>query len=133
MQTRKKLKFKGRIVIRNSRFIAAFGVFFFSGVTLFVAAARPQVPGKQDQAVRVPENTPDQPLDKEHLAEMKSALQKKQLADDTEKLFQLANELKADMDKTTKDTLSLAVVKKAEQVEKLAHKVREEMKASLGN
>jgi hypothetical protein len=58
---------------------------------------------------------------------------KDQLAADTAKLLQLANELKAEMDKSTKDTLSLSVVKKAEQVEKLAHKVRDEMKTSIGN
>jgi hypothetical protein len=54
--------------------------------------------------------------------------QQKQLADDTEKLLVLANELKAEMDKSTKDTLSLSVIKKAEAVEKLARKVRDEMK-----
>lgn len=52
----------------------------------------------------------------------------KQLADDTAKLLSLANELKAELDKSTKDTLSLSVIKKAEAVEKLAHKVRDEMK-----
>jgi hypothetical protein len=57
----------------------------------------------------------------------------KQLADDTAKLLLLANELKAEMDKSTKDTLSLSVVKKAEEVEKLARKVRDEMKKSIGN
>jgi len=59
--------------------------------------------------------------------------QQKQLADDTAKLLQLANELKAEMDKSSKDTLSLSVIRKSEQVEKLARKVREEMKLSLGN
>ena len=58
---------------------------------------------------------------------------KKQLEDDTAKLLALANELKAEMDKSTKDTLSLGVVKKAEAVEKLAHKVRDEMKKTMGN
>ena len=57
--------------------------------------------------------------------------QQKQLADDTANLLTLANELKAELDKSTKDTLSLSVIKKAEQVEKLAHKVRDEVKASL--
>jgi hypothetical protein len=88
---------------------------------------------KQDQAARAPETTQAQPVEKQQPMETKAQLQQKQLADDTAKLLELANELKADMDKTTKDTLSLAVVKKAEQVEKLAHKVREEMKASIGN
>jgi hypothetical protein len=56
---------------------------------------------------------------------------KNQLAVDTAKLLQLANELKAEMDKSTKDTLSLSVIKKADQVEKLAHKVRDEMKLTI--
>ncbi len=59
--------------------------------------------------------------------------QQKQLADDTAKLLTLANELKIQLDESSKDTLSLSVIKKAEQVEKLAHKVRDEMKASLQN
>ena len=58
---------------------------------------------------------------------------KDQIAADSAKLFQLANELKAEMDKSTKDTLSLSVMKKAEEVEKLARKVRDEMRASLAN
>jgi len=58
---------------------------------------------------------------------------KKQLAADTAKLLQLANELKTEMDKSSKDTLSVNVIKKADQVEKLAHKVRDEMKATIGN
>ena len=57
----------------------------------------------------------------------------KQLTDDTAKLQVLANELKAEMDKSNKDTLSLSVIKKAEAVEKLARKVEDEMKASLVN
>jgi hypothetical protein len=57
--------------------------------------------------------------------------QQKQLADDTARLEALANELKAELDKSGKDTLSLSVIRKAEQVEKLAHKVRSEMKSSL--
>ena len=57
----------------------------------------------------------------------------KQLEEDTAKLLALANELKVEMDKSTKDTLSLTVVKKAEEIEKLARKVRGEMKTSIGN
>ena len=57
----------------------------------------------------------------------------KQLTEDTAKLQLLASELKTEMDKSSKDTLSLGVIKKAEEVEKLAHKVEDEMKASLVN
>jgi hypothetical protein len=36
--------------------------------------------------------------------------------------------LKAQVDKSTKDTLSVDVIKKAEEIEKLAHSVKERMK-----
>jgi hypothetical protein len=65
--------------------------------------------------------------------ELQNQQRKDQLTADTAKLLQLANELKAEMDKSTKDTLSISVLKKADQVEKLAHKVRDEMKLSIGN
>jgi hypothetical protein len=54
-----------------------------------------------------------------------------QLAADTAQLQALAAELKAAMEKSSKDTLSLNVIKKAQEVEKLAHKVRNEMRNSL--
>ena len=47
---------------------------------------------------------------------------------DTDKLVHLANELKAYVDKTNENLLSLEVVKKADEIEKLAHSVREKMK-----
>ncbi len=58
---------------------------------------------------------------------------KAQLAADTARLYQLANELKVEMDKSSKDTLSLGVMRKADEIEKLAKKVREEMVKSIGN
>lgn len=60
-------------------------------------------------------------------------VRQQQLADDTAKLLALATELKAEMDKTSKDTLNMNYVRKAEQIEKLAHQLRDKMKASLGN
>ena len=51
---------------------------------------------------------------------------------DTEKLFQLATELKEAVDKTNEHVLSLDVVKKAEEVEKLAKRVKEKMRDSVG-
>lgn len=50
------------------------------------------------------------------------------LKKDTDKLLILATELKEAVDKTTKDTLSLEVIRKTEEVEKLAKQVREKMK-----
>jgi hypothetical protein len=53
-----------------------------------------------------------------------------QLKSDTDKLVKLAGELKAYVDKTNENMLSLDVMKKAEEIEKLAHSVREKMKGS---
>jgi hypothetical protein len=50
------------------------------------------------------------------------------LEDDVGKLVALTNELKTDVDKTNKDELSLDVVKKAGEIEKLAHDVQSRMK-----
>lgn len=47
---------------------------------------------------------------------------------DTEKLLELATELKQAVDKSNQDTLSLDVIKKAEQIEKLAKEVKDKMK-----
>jgi hypothetical protein len=51
-----------------------------------------------------------------------------EIKQDTLKLFQLATELKDAVDKSDENMLSLDVVKKADEVEKLAKKVKEKMK-----
>ena len=62
----------------------------------------------------------------------KKANQERQAAlkRDTDKLLKLATELKDYVDKTNEAVLSLEVVKKAEEIEKLAHSVKEKMKAN---
>ena len=52
----------------------------------------------------------------------------KRMLDDANKMVQLSNELKADVEKTQKDELSIEVLKKAAEVEKLAHDVQQRMK-----
>ena len=47
---------------------------------------------------------------------------------DTDKLLKLAVELKNSVDKSTENVLSLDVLKKAEEIEKLAHSVKDKMK-----
>ncbi len=53
-----------------------------------------------------------------------------QLIADVQKLVKLSQELKAEIAKSNKDTLSLTVIKKSEEVEKLAKSVKEEMNKS---
>ncbi len=57
---------------------------------------------------------------------------KRQIADDSAKLLKLASDLKSEVDKTSKDTLSLGVIRKADEIEKLAHNVKEKMKLTMG-
>ena len=52
----------------------------------------------------------------------------KRLVSDTEKLLALATELHQDVEKTDKHILSVDVVKRAEEIEKLARSVKERMK-----
>ncbi len=50
------------------------------------------------------------------------------LRHDTDKLLRLSVELKESVDKSDENVLSLDVIKKAEEIEKLAHSVKEKMK-----
>src|SRR6202051_2886657 len=59
---------------------------------------------------------------------MRNNDRQKRLVADTDKLLALATDLKAQVDKSTKDTLSVDVIKKADEIEKLAHSVKERMK-----
>jgi predicted methyltransferase len=64
----------------------------------------------------------------------KEANKKRQddIRNDTTKLLQLATELKDAVDKSNEHVLSLDVVRKADEVEHLAHRVKEKMKESVG-
>lgn len=48
-----------------------------------------------------------------------------ELVADTEKLYKLTQELKAEVAKSNKDTLSVSVVKKAQEVERLAKSIKD--------
>jgi cytochrome P450 len=54
---------------------------------------------------------------------------KADLQADTEKLYKLTQELKAEVDKSNKDTLSVSVVKKAQEIERLAKSIKERSKS----
>jgi prephenate dehydrogenase len=54
----------------------------------------------------------------------------RRLVDDTDRLLALATQLHTDVAKTNKDILSLDVIKRADEIERLAHSVKERMKAN---
>jgi hypothetical protein len=55
-----------------------------------------------------------------------------QLASEGTMLLAMANSLKAEVDKSTKDTLSLSVIRKANEIERLAHSMNEKTKGTAG-
>jgi len=76
-----------------------------------------------------PDLTPPPQMEQDQ-AKMRNLERQKQIVSDTQKLLALANQLKEDVDKSNKDTLSLDVIRKADEIEKLAHSVKEKMKGS---
>jgi hypothetical protein len=109
-------------VLVPAKFIFAAGVALFLSTACF-APPLPQYETNQD------------PAQKEMQDRMFKEANKKRQEDirhDTEKLFQLATELKAAVDKSNENLLSLDVVRKADEVEKLAKKVKDKMKEALG-
>ena len=104
-----------------------------AGLVPLMAARAPVAPTAPVASVQL-ENRQD-PSQKDMQDRMFKAANKKRqqdIRDDTDKLFQLATQLKAAVDKTDENVLSLEVVRKADEVEKLAKKVKEKMKEAIG-
>lgn len=79
----------------------------------------------------IPDCRPGDRICEEQKAARDKALNKQRQADlkkDTDKLYQLATELKDAVDKTNENMLSVDVIKKADEIEKLAKEVRKKMK-----
>jgi hypothetical protein len=90
----------------------------------------PQTPGLPlPQPVPGEDNEPPVPSRAQKEMEKKANLQRQaDLKRDTEKLLKLSTELKEYVDKTNENLLSLEVVKKADEIEKLAHSVKVKMR-----
>lgn len=79
----------------------------------------PQTPPPEDATMRSAA---------EKQARMRNDERQKRLVSDTEKLLQLATQLHNDVAKTDKNVLSLDVIRRAEEIERLAHGVKDRMK-----
>jgi hypothetical protein len=143
--------------LRRTRILWACGLASLAGVVLLTGAAQsgqqqpsttPDKPSVTSEASEPPDanqqpqanQTPDaddqeKPPEKQpapQAAPTPGAEHKRQISDDSAKLLTLAMALKAEVDKTNKDMLSLDVIRKADEIEKLAHNVRDKMKVSVG-
>lgn len=64
----------------------------------------------------------------ERQAKARNDERQKRLVSDTDKLLELATQLHTDVGKTDRNVLSLDVIKRADEIERLAHAVKERMK-----
>ena len=91
----------------------------------FACAQIADTPGPPD-----PHRRPD-PVEIEQQKKLEKARnedRQKELKRDTVKLLELATELKQYVDRTTESTLSLEVIHKTEEIEKLAKNIKNKMK-----
>jgi hypothetical protein len=84
-----------------------------------------RLPDVNDQA-RMRQENQNQPN-----YESVNAIRRKEMNDDAAKLVKLANDLKDELSKTDRDTLSVSAVKKAEQIEKLAKGLKSKMTVTI--
>jgi hypothetical protein len=90
----------------------------------------PQRPGPPASPTRgdIGDNNDAQQQLAREMAKKANEDRQKALRNDTDKLVKLAEELKDYVDKSNENVLSVDVIKKADQIEKLAHSVKEKMK-----
>ena len=113
----------GKLII----LVSAVAIVFFGGTFLATsapAAVAPQFDSRQQD--------PAQKEMQERMLREANKKRQQDIREDTDKLFQLATELKAAVDKSNENLLSLDVVRKADEVEKLAKKVKDKMKEAVG-
>jgi hypothetical protein len=110
------------------------GVFLvMAGMT---AASFAQQPAQKTTSSQPPATTAlakpdsDKPADAPPTPATPANAHQAQIVADTQKLVKLSQELKAEVAKSNKDTLSLSVIKKAEEMEKLARTLKEELNKS---
>ena len=85
------------------------------------------MPDARDPRMTAPEDATTRSA-AEKQARMRNDERQKRLVSDTEKLLQLATQLHSDVAKTDKNVLSLDVIRRAEEIERLAHGVKDRMK-----
>lgn len=115
--------------IRNARF---FWILVVAGASFAIPAHAQQDPTPMPQQQGPPEPAP--PIDRSEqqvlrkMEQERNVIRQKDIIADANKLLELAKKLKAEVEKSNKDQLSLSVVDTAGQMEKLAKSVKEKMR-----
>lgn len=90
----------------------------------------PHLGANTDASGHRPGDEPSE-VQKEMMARLvikRNEARQQQIVKDTSKLLALATELKSDVDKTNKNVLSIDVIRKADEIEKLSKSIKERMK-----
>ena len=106
---------------------------FHAGVLLVICLAPLELPSWSQQRQSPRMIAP--PITDETSPPLQQTLRRKmlkasyeQLQKDVEQLVKLTSDLKEEVEKANEDTLSLGVIKKAEEIEKLSGKIKNRMK-----
>lgn len=81
-------------------------------------SAHGKTPDAKSSDTKTEQTAPKTPLTPEEK-------KREELRADTEKLYQLTKELQTEVAKSNKDTLSVSVIKKAQEIERLAKSIKE--------
>jgi len=87
-------------------------------LTTTALAQQPQTPPPDQKAAPAADQKQMTPAEK----------RKADLQADTDRLYKLTQELKVEVEKSNKDTLSISVIKKAQEIERLAKSIKERSK-----
>ena len=123
---------------RRARWMSVFTGIAIIAIAEVAGEGLPQVqyPKYSPEIIRAPDANTQNDIngqkDKKQSFEAANAERKKQIGAESAKLLKLATELKAEVDKTDKDTLSLGVIRKADEIEKLAESVKQKMQLTVG-
>jgi len=119
------------VYVRRAIFALFLTLIIFTSIA---SSGAPQEPDESD-SIGAPQRpgppitpAPPAPLSPEQQNKLAKDRYEK-LKKDTDQLLKLATELKQSVDKANQNTLSIDVIKKTEQIEKLAKSVREKMKS----
>ena len=100
---------------------------FLVSILMFSSLGSSQTGKLEDPQFRVHRSADDVKRDNDRMKAMNKD-RAKRIKRDTDKLLELATELKQYVDRTNENVMSVDVIKKADEVEKLAKNIREKMK-----
>jgi hypothetical protein len=126
----------GRLAMRRGKYGFGLGMMVLMVCALSLQGAgqqsgRPQ-PGVVPNYSAAPPDTNDPAMVRlrEQQKRAEETERHKRMVSDTDKLLELATELKMEVDKSSKDEMSVAAIRNAGDIEKLAHEVKEKMKGN---